>query len=133
MAVDPRLRIIEQIDRMEPGVLHVFRDSEHDIGFREAVLFVDGKEVAQVAFKRWVEIPVPAGTHTLQAYNRVFRSEQLELDIRPGERLTFQVANVGGWLFALMMVLQMGVPRIVLKPEINRAEVSEEQHAHRFS
>ena len=35
----------------------------------------------------------------------------------PGERVTFQTGNVGGVWFAMMMVLQLGIPRIFLTRE----------------
>ena len=132
MAADPLTNIIDQIDRMEPGVLRVFRDSDKDIGFREAILFVDSKEAAVVPYRKWVEIPVPAGRHTLHAHNRLFGSERIEFDIKPGERITFQVANVGGWLFAFFMLLQMGAPRIVLTRDASLADSPNLDRAHRI-
>lgn len=110
--------IAEQIDALEPGVIRVFRDSDHDIGFREALLYLDDEQVGSVDFRHSCEINVRPGTHTLQAFNRIFRSKKLTFDIKPGERISFQTANVGGGCFIFFMMLTMGIPKIHLWREV---------------
>jgi hypothetical protein len=79
---------------------------------------VDGEFAASADFKQIVEIRVRAGSHTIQAFNRVFKSKRIAFDIDPGERINFQAANVGGGFFIFFMMLAMGIPRIVLKREV---------------
>ena len=110
--------IVDQIDALEPGVIRVFRDSEHDIGFREALLLLDGVKVGNVDYKHVFEVTVKPGQHTLQSFNRVLYSKIVEFEVKPGERITFQVANVGGMFFKFFMVmLCMGVPKMRLVQE----------------
>jgi hypothetical protein len=111
--------LIEQIDSLEPGTLRVFRDSGDDIGFREALIFVDGEEVGWVDFKHVLEVPIHPGSHTIRAFNRVLHSKTLEFEAKPGERLTFQVANVGGVFFKFFMMLCMGIPGMRLTQELS--------------
>lgn len=106
--------IVDQIDALEPGTVRIFRDSVLDIGFREAILYLDGEEVGWVDYKHVLELPIKAGSHTLQAFNRVLKSKTVEFEIAAGERITFQVANVGGFLFKFFMMLCMGIPSIRL-------------------
>ncbi len=110
--------LIEQIDALEPGMLRVFRDSEADIGFREALMFLDDELIGGVDYKQILEIRIRPGTHTLQASNRVFKTERISFQVNPADRLTFLVANTGGPLFAIGMMLGMGIPRIRLQLEI---------------
>ena len=109
--------LIDQIDALEPGLIRIFRDSEDDIGFREALIYLDGEQVGWVDFKHVLELPIRPGQHTLRAFNRVMNSKVLEFGIKPGERVTFQVANVGGILFKFFMMLCMGIPSIRLTRE----------------
>lgn len=110
--------LIEQIDALEPGVLRVFRDSDADIGFREALMFLDDELIGGVDYKQIFETRIRPGTHTLHAFNRVFKSERITFEIKPADRVTFLVANTGGPLFAFGMMLGMGIPRIRLQMEI---------------
>jgi hypothetical protein len=110
--------IAEQIDALEPGIIRVFRDAANDIGYREAILFVDGKESRSVEFRQRVEIPVPPGTHTLRASNRVFKSREYTFTVSPGEVVTFQVANTGRGFYIFFMLLCMGIPRIELLQDV---------------
>ena len=111
--------IVEQIDALEPGQIRVYRDFAKDIGFREAVLYLDGEQVGNVDYKHVFECPVKPGSHTLRAFNRVMHSKTIEFDVQPGERVTFQVANVGGFFFKIAMLLCMGIPKIRLSIETN--------------
>jgi len=106
--------LIDQIDALEPAVLRVFRDSDSDIVFREALIYIDGEQVGWVDFKHLLEVNIRPGNHTIRAFNRVLSSKTLEFEAKPGERITFQVANVGGFLFNFFMMLCMGIPRIRL-------------------
>lgn len=110
--------LIEQIDALEPGVVRVFRDADDDIGFREAVLFLDGEEIGWVDYKNVFEARVKSGRHTLYAFNRIFKTKAIEFEIQPAERITFQVANVGGIFFKFCMMLCMGIPSIRLQREV---------------
>lgn len=106
--------IAEQIDALEPAILRVYRDSDQDIGYREALLYLDGQPIGSVEFKQVLEIPIRAGSYVLHAHNRVFRSQKIAFDVKPGERISFQTANVGGGWYIFFMMLAMGVPRIKL-------------------
>jgi hypothetical protein len=110
--------LIEQIDALEPGVLRVFRDSDADIGFREALMFLDDELIGGVDYKQIFETRLKPGSHTLHASNRVFKSEKISFQVNAGDRVTFLVANTGGPLFAFGMMLGMGIPRIRLQLEI---------------
>lgn len=120
--------LIEQIDSLEPGIIRVFRDSEDDVGFREAVIFLDGEQVGWVDYKHVLEVSVRAGSHSLRAFNRVLNSKTLEFDIKPGERITFQVVNFGGFFFKFFMMLCMGIPSIRLTREAEK-EADSPKHA----
>ena len=109
--------LAEQINELEPAIVRVFRDAESDIGYREAILFLDGEESRSVEFRQYVEIPVRPGPHTLRASNRVFKSKEFSFTVQPGERVTFQVANTGTGFYIFFMLLCMGIPRIELKME----------------
>jgi hypothetical protein len=109
--------IVDQIDALEPGQIRVYRDSVKDIGFREAVIYLDDAQVGTVDFKHVFECPVKPGSHTLRAFNRVMHSKTIEFEVQPGERVTFQVANVGGFFFKVAMLLCMGIPSIRLTME----------------
>jgi len=109
--------LIEQIDALEPGVLRVFRDSGDDIGFREALMYLDEEPIGAVDYKQIFEMTVRPGSHRIYAFNRIFKTEPLAFDVKPGERVTFQVANTGGAFFAFFMMLGMGIPRIRLQRE----------------
>ena len=120
--------LIDQIDALEPGLIRVFRDSEDDIGFREAAIYLDDEQVGWVEYKHVLEIPVKPGSHTIRAFNRVFNTKTIEFDIQPGERVTFQVANTGGILFKFFMMLCMGIPSIRLSREADK-EADSPRHA----
>ena len=106
--------IIDQIDALEPGVVRIYRDSESDIGYREALVYLDGELAGSVDYKHVLEIEVRPGEHELYAYNRVFKTHRICFDVRPGERVNFQAANVAKGLFIFFMMLGMGIPRITL-------------------
>jgi hypothetical protein len=110
--------LIEQIDALEPGILRVFRDSDADIGFREALMFLDDELIGRVDYKQIFEVSIHPGSHTLHAFNRVLKTEKITFDLKPGDRINFLVVNTGGPLFALGMMLGMGIPRIRLQLEV---------------
>ena len=109
--------LIEQIDALEPGLIRVFRDSEADIGFREALMYLDDEPIGSVDYKQIFEVKARPGPHTLYAFNRIFKTDVLSFELGPGERITFQVVNTGGPFFAFFMMLGMGIPRIRLQRE----------------
>jgi hypothetical protein len=121
--------IVDQIDALEPGVLRDFRDSDKDIGFREAIIYLDGEKVGWVDYKHVLEVPIKPGPHSLRAFNRILNSKTVEFTVEPGERLTFQVANVGGFIFKFLMMLCMGIPSIRLNQE-SAEETLSPNHAH---
>jgi hypothetical protein len=121
--------IADQIDALEPGLLRVFRDSDNDIGFREAIIFLDGEKIGWVDYKHVLETPLKPGTHTLRAFNRILHSKPVEFNVGPGERVTFQVANVGGFIFKVLMMLTMGIPSIRLNQE-TAGEAEAPQHSN---
>jgi hypothetical protein len=124
--------LADQINELEPGTIRVFRDAESDIGYREAILFVDGEESRTVEFRQYVEIPVRPGTHTLRASNRVFKSKEFTFSVAPGERVTFQVANTGRGFYIFFMLLCMGIPRIELRMEApEKLDRTERQESRR--
>jgi len=110
--------IVEQIDSLEPATIRVFRDSDNDVGFREALIFVDGEQVGQVDYKKMIEVQVRPGHHVIHASNRVVKSHEIAFDLEPGQRITFQAINTGGfWFKALMVALCLGVPKMRLELE----------------
>lgn len=109
--------IVEQISALEPGMIRVYRDAESDVGYREVILYLDGRESRSVKFKEIVEIPVRPGTHTLRATNRVFKSAEYTFEVQPGQCVSFQAANTGKGLYVLFMLLCMGIPKIELRME----------------
>lgn len=107
-----------QIETVPPSaILRVFRDSEEDIGYRECLISIDGEEIGSVRHRRNLEIELMPGTHVIQACNRVRKTEKLRFFLKPGERVTFQVANVGGAFYEFLAWMQVAVPKIVLSRE----------------
>lgn len=109
--------LIEQIDALEHGTLRVYRDSAEDIGFREALLYLDDEPIGNVGFKQIFEMSIRPGHHTLHAFNRIFKTEKIPFEAKPGGWVTFLAVNKGGPLFVLGMMLGMGIPRIRLQLE----------------
>jgi len=98
-----------------PGKIIVSRDNPKDIGFREAVIFIDGNQAAVLRPKKSAELDVAPGKHQIQASNRMLKSPVLDFEIAEGETISFSTGNVAGGCFMLFMILQMAAPRIVLE------------------
>ena len=82
-----------------------------------------------VDYKHVLEISVRPGAHTIKGFNRILHSKPIDFEIKPGERVTFQVANVGGFLFKFFMMLCMGIPTIRLTREAPE-EAKSPKHSH---
>ena len=107
-----------QIETVPPSAkLRVFRDSEEDIGYRECLIILDGEQVGNVAHRRNLEMELNPGWHVIQGCNRVRKTEKLSFFVKPGERVTFQIANLGGAFYEFFAWMQVAVPRITLRRE----------------
>jgi hypothetical protein len=108
-----------QIETVPPAAkLRVFRDSEEDIGYRECLIIIDGEEVGNVRHRRNLEIELEPGIHVIQACNRVRKTGKLSFSLKPGERITFQVANSGGAFYEFFAWMQVAIPKISLRREM---------------
>ncbi len=97
------------------ATLIVTRMDERDIRFREALVLLNGKEIANLKYGDTLEQSLKSGTYTVQATNRVFKSAVFELELKEGERAEFSTGNVPNGCFGFLMILQMAPPTIFLK------------------
>ncbi len=95
--------------------LIVSRNDARDIKFRETIVILDGKEIANLKFGQSVDKDIPAGTHILQTTNRMFKSPEFEITLAAGENATFTTGNIPNGCFGFLMILQMAPPSIFLQ------------------
>ena len=101
-----------------PGKIVISRTDSRDIGFREAVILLDGEQVAVLRAGKTAEIEVAAGKHTIRASNRMLKTPVLDIEVAEGETLSFNTANIATGCFTFLMILQMAAPKIILEPVI---------------
>ena len=95
--------------------LIISRNDERDIKFRETIITLDGKEIANLKFGESVEKEVPPGTYIVQGTNRMFKTEDIEITLAKGETATFSTGNIPNGCFGFLMILQMAPPSIFLQ------------------
>ena len=107
-----------------PGqaTLKVYRDDQRDIRFREAVVLLDDKPVANLAFGKSVILKLEAGTHVLQATNRMFKTKAVSFTVKEDDTQEYVVANIANGCFGVLMLIQMAPPTIILEPRKQATE-----------
>ncbi len=90
---------------MGEGTLQVVRNSPRDIKIRDLYVLVDGEQVGTLGYGETFDRQLPAGPHTISATNRLYTKTE-EFDLKEGETVTFDTANVatgcGGLLFVVV-------------------------------
>ncbi|MBS1717477.1 MAG: hypothetical protein JSS72_07075 [Armatimonadetes bacterium] len=105
-----------RIDPSPVATLRLSRLSKRDIGFREAVIYLDGIEVANLAYEDDLTLSLPPGQHAVYVHNRLRKSKTIKFFAERDEVIHIEVGNKGNWLFALMMVLiQIGPPTVFIR------------------
>ena len=99
----------------EKATLTISRQSPDDVGIRQVVVSLDGKEFGVLLNGQSVSKDVTPGEHRMRLHNTLVWKNIL-LDLKPGEHARFMVTNRAGWgTFAMVTVL--GVGPIYLKVE----------------
>lgn len=98
------------------ATLIITRKDERDVKFREAIILMDGEEIANLAYGESRELMIQPGKHTLQAYNRVFRSATLPFEVADRGQVSFSTGNIPNGCFGFLMLLQIAPPSIFLEP-----------------
>ncbi len=99
---------------MASGLVIVSRADERDVKFREAIILLDGIEVANLAFGKSAELSVEAGSHSIQASNRMFKSKVLDFELPAGGQVEFSTGNISNGCFGILMLLQVAPPSVFL-------------------
>jgi hypothetical protein len=73
----------------------VARKSTEDVQQRQIVVKVDGERIGELMYGETMTVPVKAGRHELIVDN-TWNRKKLEVDVRPGEHVTFQAVNKTG-------------------------------------
>lgn len=97
------------------ATLRVSRQDDRDIKFRESIIILDGKQVANLKYGQDCELEVEAGRHVIQAWNRAFKSANIEFDLAAGQTASFSTGNLPNGCFAVLMLLQMAPPTVMLR------------------
>src|SRR5579862_9055445 len=82
--------------------LVVNRNSTRDIKIRGLFVFVDDKEVANIAYGESFDTELQPGSHTLKVTNKLY-SKSVDLDLKEGETAEFTAANVLSGLWAVII------------------------------
>jgi hypothetical protein len=77
---------------MDKTVLVVNRDDPHDIKMRDLLLFIDGTEVANLAYGDHYEAEIAPGPHTVAVSNRLF-TKSASFDLEEGHEADFSASN----------------------------------------
>jgi hypothetical protein len=90
------------------ATLTVSRQSPDDVGVRQIIVSLDGKEIAVLMNGQSVTKEVPPGEHKLRFYNTlVWKNVAFKLE--PGEHARYTVTNRAGWgTYALVTTLGVG-------------------------
>jgi hypothetical protein len=95
--------------------LVIARDSPKDIKIRGLFVFVDGKEVANIAYGDKFEMSLAPGQHTLKVTNKLYAKNE-DLDLKEGEVAEYTAANVLSGLWAVIIGWSGMAPyKVVLK------------------
>jgi hypothetical protein len=93
--------------------LTISRQSPDDVGVRQVIVSLDGKEIAVLMNGESVTKEVPPGEHRLRFYNTLVW-KNVAIDLNPGEHARFMVTNKAG-LGTYALVTTLGVGPIYLK------------------
>jgi hypothetical protein len=97
------------------ATLTIARQSPDDVGVRQVIISLDGKEIAVLMNGQTVTKEVPPGEHKLRFYNTLVW-KNVALQLNPGEHARYMVANRAG-LGTYALVTTLGVGPIYLKVE----------------
>lgn len=98
-----------------PARLVILRTSERDIRNRQIFASLDGVSLGDLIFGSRIEREIAPGPHHLRIHNTLFW-KNLDLQVAPGEVVTFQTINYAGRGF-LNLVLIIGVAPLFLAVE----------------
>ncbi len=99
----------------EAATLTVARQAPDDVGIRQVIVTLDGRDFCVLLNGDSVTKAVPAGTHRLR-FNNTLVWKTVPVALKPGEHARFLVTNRAGWgTYALVATL--GVGPIYLKVE----------------
>lgn len=98
------------------GTLVVDRTSDKDIGMRDLYVRIDELEEITLLYGEGVKVRLLPGTHRVKVTNRLY-SRRAEFDLREGEQVRFEVANVpGSILFAPLLIIGgTGVYKVAIR------------------
>ncbi len=96
-------------------LLRILRCAPDDVKYREAIIFLNDTEIANLAYGDEKAIKIEPGIYSIRAYNRVLKSKTIDFIAQPGDIVSFEVANVSSFMYVLLMILQMGPPSMRLK------------------
>jgi hypothetical protein len=103
--------------KINGATLTITRNSASDFQDRQVFLYVDGELWGKVKYGRPLTREIPAGHHTVRAFNTLF-SHTIEIDAVPGEHVKLRCSNGlgrGGWI--MMVVWQVAALRVRLERE----------------
>jgi hypothetical protein len=97
------------------ATLTVSRQSPDDVGVRQVIVSLDGKEIAVLMNGQSVTKEIAAGEHKLRFYNTLVW-KNIVVTLQPGEHARYMVSNRAG-LGTYALVTTLGVGPIYLKVE----------------
>lgn len=83
--------------KMADSTLSIRRPREWFGRFRKLQVILDGNPVTALGIGKTVELIVEPGVHTLQVKMDWCISQELQVGVNPGERLTFVTKSPGLW------------------------------------
>ena len=91
-----------------PARLSISRNLPSDVQQRQIFIALDGKSFATLTFGQSKASEIAPGPHQLKIHNTLVW-KRLAFDARPGETVTFDVANrPGKWLLGALALLGVG-------------------------
>jgi hypothetical protein len=78
-----------------PARITVSRKDDQDVRDRQIIVSIDGDKFATLLFGQEATREVPPGAHRIKAHNTLFW-KNLDVDLKPGERVRFTVVNRAG-------------------------------------
>jgi hypothetical protein len=97
----------------ETATLTISRESPDDVGVRQVIVSLDGKEIGVLFHGQSLTKQVPAGEHKLRFYNTLVW-KTIPFELSAGESARFTVVNRAG-LGTYALVAALGVGPIYLK------------------
>jgi hypothetical protein len=86
------------------ATLTIYRNSPEDAKQRQVIMSLDGKEIATLLYNQRATRTIPAGRHSLRAYNTLVW-KTIDFDAKPGEDVAFTIINRAApgmmWMVAL--------------------------------